>query len=68
VNRPCWKNSPATWATEKAQQGDRLPPGFVQDVLNDSRLTDMLMAALEARIVALEEIAATRCPRRLIAA
>ncbi len=55
-------------ADRESSAGDRLPSGFVQDVLNDSRLTDMLMDALEARIVALEEIAAARCPRRLIAA
>ena len=45
--------------------GDRLPPGFVRAVVNDSRLTDMLMDALEARVVALEEVAAARGLRRL---
>jgi hypothetical protein len=47
---------------------DRLPPGFVRDMLNDSRLTDMLMDALETRVVALEEAAAARGVRRVAAA
>jgi len=47
---------------------EALPPGFVRAVLNDSRLTDMLMDALEARVVALEEVAAARGLRRLAAA
>jgi hypothetical protein len=42
-----------------------LPPGFVRAVLDDAKLTDALMDALETRIIALEEVAATRCIRRL---
>lgn len=45
--------------------GDVLPPGFVQAVLDDSRYTDLLMDALEATVVALEEVAAALGIRRL---
>lgn len=43
-----------------------LPPGFVRAVLDDASYTDSLMDALEARLVALEEVAAGRGVRRLI--
>src|SRR5260370_15368205 len=45
-----------------------LPPGFVRAVLDDARYTDSLMDALEARLVALEEVAAGRGVRRLVLA
>jgi hypothetical protein len=48
--------------------GDALPPGFVRAVLDDAKLTDALMEALEARVIALEEVAAARGIRRLSAA
>jgi hypothetical protein len=47
---------------------DALPPGFVRAVLDDAKLTDALMEALEARVIALEEVAAARGIRRLSAA
>ena len=47
---------------------DALPPGFVRAVLDDAKLTDALMDALEARVIALEEVAAARGIRRLSAA
>jgi len=47
---------------------DALPPGFVRAVLDDAKMTDALMDALEARIIALEEVAAARGIRRLSAA
>lgn len=43
-----------------------LPPGFVRAVLDDASYTDSLMDSLEARLVALEEVAAGRGPRRLL--
>ncbi len=46
---------------------DALPPGFVRAVLDDAKLTDALMEALEARVIALEEVAAARGIRRLSA-
>jgi hypothetical protein len=46
---------------------DALPPGFVRAVLDDAKLTDALMEALEARVIALEEVAAARGIRRLTA-
>ena len=46
-------------------RGDALPAGFVRAVLDDARYTDSLMDALEARVVALEEVAAARGIRRL---
>jgi hypothetical protein len=46
---------------------DALPPGFVRAVLDDAKLTDALMEALEARVIALEEVAAARGVRRLSA-
>ena len=48
--------------------GDALPPGFVRAVLDDAKYTDALMEALEARVIALEEVAAARGIRRLSAA
>jgi hypothetical protein len=47
---------------------DALPPGFVRAVLDDAKLTDALMEALEERVIALEEVAAARGVRRLTAA
>ena len=47
--------------------GDVLPPGFVRAILEDVRLTDSMMDALEARVVALEEIASARGIRRMCA-
>jgi hypothetical protein len=47
---------------------DALPPGFVRAVLDDASYTDALMEALEARVIALEEVAAARGIRRLSAA
>ena len=47
---------------------DALPPGFVRAVLDDAKLTDALMEALEVRVIALEEVAAARGIRRLSAA
>jgi hypothetical protein len=47
---------------------DVLPPGFVRAGLNDAKYTDALMEALEARVIALEEVAAARGIRRLTAA
>jgi hypothetical protein len=49
-------------------RADALPPGFVRAVLDDAKLTDALMEALEVRVIALEEVAAARGIRRLIAA
>jgi hypothetical protein len=46
--------------------GDALPAGFVRAVLDDAKFTDALMEALEARVIALEEVAAARGIRRLI--
>jgi hypothetical protein len=46
---------------------DALPSGFVRAVLDDAKLTDALMEALEARVIALEEVAAARGIRRLSA-
>src|SRR5258708_3063938 len=48
--------------------GDALPPGFVRAVLDDAKYTDALMEALEARVIALEEVAAARGIRRISAA
>jgi hypothetical protein len=48
--------------------GDALPPGFVRAVLNDAKYTDMLMDALEVRVIALEEVAAARGIGRLTTA
>jgi hypothetical protein len=48
--------------------GGALPPGFVRAVLDDSTYTDSLMDALEARLAALEEVAAGRGVRRLVLA
>src|SRR5258708_8326703 len=45
-----------------------LPPGFVRAVLDDARYTDSFMDALEARLGALEEVAAGRGVRRLVLA
>jgi len=45
-----------------------VPPGFVRAVLDDARYTDSLLNLLEARLVALEEIAAARGVRRLVLA
>lgn len=42
-----------------------LPQDFVRAVLDDVGLTDSLMDALEARVIALEEVAAARGVRRL---
>jgi hypothetical protein len=50
---------------QESATGDALPPGFVRAVLDDSRYTDLLMDALEARVIALEEVAAARGIRRL---
>ncbi len=47
---------------------DGLPPGFVRAVLDDATYTDALMEALEARVIALEEVAAACGIRRLSAA
>jgi hypothetical protein len=52
-------------AEQTSATGDTLPPGFVRAVLDDARLTDLLMDALEARVAALEEVAAARGIRRL---
>jgi hypothetical protein len=52
-------------AGQESATGDALPPGFVRAVLDDSRYTDLLMDALEARVIALEEVAAARGIRRL---
>jgi hypothetical protein len=41
---------------------------FARGAIGDSLLTDSLMAALELRIIALEEVAAARWPRRLLLA
>jgi hypothetical protein len=41
---------------------------FAQGVIGDSLLTDSLMATLEMRIIALEEVTAARWPRRLLLA
>jgi hypothetical protein len=63
-----------TWAfvTEQAVRdgitGDPLPLGFVRAVIDDARYNDLLMDAFEARVVALEEVAAARAIRRLRAA
>jgi hypothetical protein len=42
-----------------------VPPGFVRAVLDDARYTDSILDLLEARLVALEEVAAARGVRRL---
>jgi hypothetical protein len=42
-----------------------VPSGFVQAVLDDARYTDSILDLLEARLVALEEVAAARGVRRL---
>lgn len=55
-------------ANQESATGDALPPGFVRAVLDDARYTDLLMDALEARVVALEEVAAARGIRHLKAA
>jgi hypothetical protein len=60
------------WLARAVTNGQRdrdsgtLPPGFVRAVLDDASYTDSLMDALEARLVALEEVAAGRGVRRLI--
>jgi hypothetical protein len=56
--------------TRKQDTGNSraLPPGFVRAVLDDASYTDSLMDALEARLVALEEVAAGRGVRRLVLA
>ena len=41
-----------------------VPTGFVRAVLDDARYTDSLLDLLEARLVALEEVAAARGVRR----
>jgi hypothetical protein len=51
----------------EASTADALPPGFVRAVLDDAKLTDALMEALEARVIALEEVAAARGIRHLSA-
>lgn len=42
-----------------------LPQDFIRAVLDDVGLTDSLMDALEARVIALEEVAAAQGIRRL---
>src|SRR5260370_36612968 len=58
----------AQTAPPESVTGDALPPGVVRAVLDDAKLTDALMEALEARVIALEEVAAARGIRRLSAA
>lgn len=53
------KLSAHTGATESVT-GDGLPPWFVRAVLDDSKYTDLLMDALEARVAALDEVVAAR--------
>lgn len=55
-------------AEQERATGEALPPGFVRAVLDDARYTDLLMDALETRVVVLEEVAAARGIRRLTAA
>lgn len=62
------------WLTSNMEAGhddenaDVLPQGFVRAVLDNARYTDSLMDVLEARLMALEEVAAARWPHRLILA
>ncbi len=42
-----------------------VPPGFVRAVIDDASYTDSLLDLLEARLVALEQIAAARGVRRV---
>jgi hypothetical protein len=45
-----------------------MPTGFVRAILTDARYTDSLLDALGTRLIALEEVAAARGPRRLLLA
>jgi hypothetical protein len=55
-------------ATGQSAPGGGLPAGFARMILEDSRLTDGAIDALETRVVALEEVAAARGIRRWLAA
>jgi hypothetical protein len=48
------------------RDAEALPPGFVRAVLDNARYTDSLMDALEAWVMALEEVAAARWAHRLV--
>jgi len=48
------------------RNAEALPPGFIRAALDYARYTDSLMDALEARLMALEEVAAARWPHCLI--
>ncbi len=55
-------------AVREVTAGDALPPGFVRAVLDETKFTDLAIDALEARVVALEQVAAARGIRHISAA